>query len=376
MIVGKTNTPEFGMVPTCEPVLFGPTRNPWDTTRSTSGSSGGSAAAVASGMVAAAHANDLGGSIRFPASACGLFGLKPTRARNPLGPEYGDVISGWAVEHALTRSVRDSAALLDATSGPARGDPYLAPPPVRPFAAEVGVDPGRLRIAYTPRTPGGSLGHPDCLAALDDAVRLCASLGHELVEADLPGLDADVGSAIGKVFNAATAWIVRYWIRRIGREPRADEIEPITRAYWQSGERVSAAEYLQAIEDLQRFSRRVAEFLTTVRHVVDADHVDSAGAARRDRLERRRTAARRRTRRPDRGLSSRRRQHHRQSSHVGSAVVERQRLTDRRAFPRPLRRRSDAHSSGLATGADSALESPYSTRHRTGRCDSESLASQ
>jgi amidase len=263
MIVGKTNTPEFGLVPTCEPVLFGATRNPWDTSRSTSGSSGGSAAAVASGMVAAAHGNDLGGSIRFPASACGLFGLKPTRARNPLGPEYGDVIGGWAVEHALTRSVRDSAALLDATSGPARGDPYPAPAPVRPFAAEVGVDPGRLRIAYTPRTPGGALGHPDCLAALDDAVRLCASLGHEVVEADLPGLDGEVGSAIGQVFNAAAAWIVRYWIRRIGREPRADEIEPLTRAYWQSGERVSGAQYLSAIEDLQRFSRRVADFLTT-----------------------------------------------------------------------------------------------------------------
>src|SRR5215831_8497218 len=149
IILGKTNTPEFGMVPTCEPVLWGPTRNPWDTTRSTSGSSGGSAAAVASGMVPAAHGNDLGGSIRFPASACGLFGLKPTRARNPLGPEYGDAISGWAVEHALTVSVRDSAALLDATAGPALGDPYGVAPPIRPYAREVGADPGRLRIAYS-----------------------------------------------------------------------------------------------------------------------------------------------------------------------------------------------------------------------------------
>src|SRR5205823_10674115 len=105
IILGKTNTPEFGMAPTTEPILFGPTRNPWDTDRSTSGSSGGSAAAVASGMVAAAHASDLGGSIRYPASACGLFGLKPTRARNPLGPEYGDILSGSAVEHALTRTV-------------------------------------------------------------------------------------------------------------------------------------------------------------------------------------------------------------------------------------------------------------------------------
>ena len=137
VILGKTNTPEFGMAPACEPVLFGPTRNPWDTGRSTSGSSGGSAAAVASGMVPFAHGNDLGGSLRYPASACGLFALKPTRARNPLGPEYGDVAAGGAAEHALTRSVRDSAALLDATSGPDLGDPYWAPPPARPFGAEV-----------------------------------------------------------------------------------------------------------------------------------------------------------------------------------------------------------------------------------------------
>jgi amidase len=262
VILGKTNTPEFGMVPTCEPVLHGPTRNPWDTTLSTSGSSGGSAAAVASRMVPMAHANDLGGSIRFPASACGLFGLKPTRARNPLGPEYGDAISGWAVEHAVTRTVRDSAALLDATSGPSPGDPYPAPRPERPFAAEVGADPGRLRIAFTPRTPDGSLGHPDCLAALSRTTELCDALGHDLIEADLPGLTPEVGHAIGTVFNAATAWIVRYWIRHEGRDPGPDELEPLTRAYWEAGERLSAADYLLAIEELQRFARRTAAFLT------------------------------------------------------------------------------------------------------------------
>ncbi|MEU9128386.1 amidase [Kitasatospora sp. NPDC048540] len=261
IVLGRTNTPEFGMVPTCEPVLHGPTCNPWDPTRSTSGSSGGSAAAVAAGLVAAAHGNDLGGSIRFPASACGLFGLKPTRARNPLGPEYGDVVGGWACEHALTRSVRDSAALLDATSGPAPGDPYPAPPPLRPFALEVGADPGRLRIAYTARTPDGSPGHPDCVAALDDAVALCEELGHELTEADLPGLTPAVGAAIGTVFDAATAWIVRYWVRRLGREPAEDELEPLTRAYRAAGERVGAADYLLAVEDLQAFARVVAAFL-------------------------------------------------------------------------------------------------------------------
>jgi amidase len=262
VILGKTNTPEFGMVPACEPVRFGPTRNPWDRDRSTSGSSGGSAAAVASGMVAMAHANDLGGSIRYPASACGLFGLKPTRARNPIGPEYGDVVSGWACEHALTRSVRDSARLLDATAGPAAGDPYCAPPLSRPLEQEVGADPGRLRIAWSPRVADGSLGHPDCVAALDHAVALCASLGHELVDAELPAFDEVTGSAIGTVFNAATAWIVRYWTRRLGRAPEDGDLEPLTRAYWEAGERVAAGEYLLAVEDLQAYSRRVAEFLT------------------------------------------------------------------------------------------------------------------
>src|SRR5438105_10514461 len=187
------------MAPACEPLAFGATRNPWDLDRSTSGSSGGSSAAVASGMVAMAHANDLGGSIRYPASTCGLFGLKPTRARNPLGPQYGDVVSGWACEHAITRSVRDSAAILDATSGPAAGDPYWAPPPARPFLEEVGADPGRLRIGFTARTPDGSLGHPDCVAAVEDAARLCESLGHEVVAMPFRGLDDEAGAAIGTV---------------------------------------------------------------------------------------------------------------------------------------------------------------------------------
>ena len=245
-----------------QPALFGPTRNPWDPQLSTSGSSGGSAAAVASGMVPFAHGNDLGGSLRYPASACGLFALKPTRARNPLGPEYGDVAAGGAAEHALTRSVRDSAALLDATSGPDVGDPYWAPPPARPFLDEVGADPGRLRIGYSTRTPDGDLGHPDCVAAADHAARLCASLGHEVTEAAWPGFTPEVGAAIGTMIHAATAWILRYWIRRAGREPGPAEIEPLTQALWQAGEKVTAADWLLAVEDVQRFSRRVARFFT------------------------------------------------------------------------------------------------------------------
>jgi amidase len=263
VVVGKSATPEFGMSPSCEAALFGPTRNPWDLGRSTSGSSGGSAAAVASGMVPIGHANDLGGPIRYPANNCGLFGLKPTRARTPLGPEYGDAVSGWAVEHAVTRSVRDSAALLDAVRGPMRGDPYQVLAPLRPFAAEVGADPGRLRIAYTDRTSDGSEGHPDCVAGLDATVALLDGLGHAVTEASLPDLHEEDGEAIGVVFNSATAWIIDLWVRRLGRQPATDELEPLTRAYWVAGKRVSAAEYLRSVEVLQRYTRRVAEFFAS-----------------------------------------------------------------------------------------------------------------
>jgi amidase len=261
VILGKTNTPEFGMVPATEPQRFGPTRNPWDTDRSTSGSSGGSAAAVAARMVPMAHADDLGGSIRYPAAACGLFGLKPTRARITYAPEYGDVASGWASEFAITRSVRDAATLLDALAGPSPGDPYVAPAPARPFALEAGTEPRRLRIAYTGRTAEGAPGHPHCMAALDDALALLAELGHEVIEAELPPFDQVTGSAIGNVFNAATAWIVGYWTRVLGRGPEPGELEPLTQCYWEMGRDVRAGDYLQAIEALQRLTRRIARFL-------------------------------------------------------------------------------------------------------------------
>ncbi|MGY5890605.1 amidase [Blastococcus deserti] len=261
-VVGRSNTCEFGLLPACEPVLHRPTRNPWDLTRSTSGSSGGSAAAVAAGLVPMAHANDLGGSIRFPASACGVFGLKPTRGRNPLGPTCGDAVSGFMAEHAVTRSVRDSAALLDATSGPALGDPYPAPTPTRPFVSEVAADPGRLRIAFTSRTPTGHPGHPDCVAAVEDAAGLLSDLGHELVEAQLPGLTPEVGRAIATGYYAAVAWFLRLAAGATGREPGDGELEPGTRAFLERGREVSAADYLLAVQELQAFARTVAGFLT------------------------------------------------------------------------------------------------------------------
>jgi amidase len=258
VILGKTNTPEFGLAPSTEPRLFGATVNPWDPRHSTGGSSGGSAAAVASGMVPVAHGNDLGGSIRIPASACGLFGLKPTRARNPLGPRYGDIVGGMSAEHVLTRTVRDSAALLDVTSGAAAGDPYWAPPHTGTWAREVGRSPGRLRIAFTRRTAEGELGHPDVVDALDDAITLLTGLGHDLFERDLHELTPPVGSAIGRIFGAATDWTIRYWIQEIGREPEPDELEPLTRLYWERSRAVSGGELLLAMTTIQEFTRAVA----------------------------------------------------------------------------------------------------------------------
>jgi amidase len=260
IIVGKTNTPELAVGPTTEPRLFGPTRNPWDPTRTAGGSSGGAAAAVAAGMVPMAHGNDAGGSIRTPAACCGVFGLKPTRGRNPLGPYYGDLMSGLVVEHALTRSVRDSAALLDATAGPDPGDPYWAPPPARPFLQEVGAPPGRLRIAFSTRTILGADVHPDCAEAVRDAATLCASLGHDVVEA-APAVDGELlWRAFTTMLAAGFAWAVDDWARRLGRPPTSDRFEPFVWAFTQRGRQVSAPEYLLVVQDLQRISRGVARF--------------------------------------------------------------------------------------------------------------------
>ena len=183
VILGKTNTPEFGQTATTEPHAFGATHNPWDLARTPGGSSGGSAAAVAARMVPVAHSSDVGGSIRLPASCCGLVGLKPTRARNPLGPELGDVLGGIVNEHVVSRSVRDSAALLDAPAGPDIGDPYPAPPLERPLAEEVGRDPGKLRSGFSTESPGGAEVHPDCVSAVQSVAKLLEELGHNVEEA-------------------------------------------------------------------------------------------------------------------------------------------------------------------------------------------------
>ena len=260
IILGKTNTPEFGLVPTTEPRLFGPSRNPWDTGRTTGGSSGGSAAAVAAGLVPAAHGNDGGGSIRIPASCCGLFGLKPTRARTPAGPDYGDVLGGLAIDHALTRSVRDSAALLDATSGPDVGDPYWAPPPVRPFLQEVGADPGRLRIAFTTAAPTGVPVHADCVSAVREAAALCADLGHEVVEAAPEVASELFTQAFIAMFSAGASWGIDGAALLTGRTPTQEQFEPLTWAAYEMGRQQSASAYLLAVTALQGVARDIARF--------------------------------------------------------------------------------------------------------------------
>jgi Asp-tRNA(Asn)/Glu-tRNA(Gln) amidotransferase A subunit family amidase len=184
VIFGRTNSCELGLSLTCEPALYGPTKNPWDTTRISGGSSGGAAAAVGARMLPMAHASDGFGSIRAPASCCGIVGLKPTRSRNTMAPYAGEGLGGLSTEHAVTLSVRDSAALLDATRGAGPGDPYVAPGPERPFLAEAGADPGKLRIAFTSAAPNGAPVEADSLRALAEAAKLCADLGHRVEEVE------------------------------------------------------------------------------------------------------------------------------------------------------------------------------------------------
>ncbi len=260
IVLGKTNTPELGIPPTTEPLLFGPCRNPWDPTRTVGGSSGGSAAAVAAGMVPAAHGNDGGGSIRIPASCCGVFGLKPTRGRNPLGPNFGDVMGGLVADHALTRTVRDSAAILDATAGPDVGDPYFAPSPVRPYREEVGAPPGRLRIAFSDVSPLGGPVHQECREAVREAASLCEDLGHTVVEG-APPLDAGrYITLFMALWAGGCAWSVDGLAIVMGRTPTAEGFEPLTWALYERGKEVGAADYLLALQGLQQMARRVAAF--------------------------------------------------------------------------------------------------------------------
>jgi amidase len=260
VFLGKTNTPELGILPTTEPEAFGPARNPWNTGHSTGGSSGGSAAAVASGMVPAAHANDGGGSIRIPASECGLVGLKPTRARTTIAPEFGDMMSGLVCEHVVTRSVRDTAGILDAVAGAAVGDPYFAPTPRRSYREELRGDVESLRVGILTSSVSGDV-HPDCVEAATATGRLLESLGHVVEEAHPAALDdADFTGNFITLWSSGNAWNLDYWGRIRGRTIREEDVEPLTWALASMGRSFSAPQYLGAVEWLQRWSRSVQQW--------------------------------------------------------------------------------------------------------------------
>jgi Asp-tRNA(Asn)/Glu-tRNA(Gln) amidotransferase A subunit family amidase len=262
VIFGRTNTCEVGLSLTCEPRLYGPTRSPWDLGRISGGSSGGAAAAVGARMLPMAHATDGFGSIRAPAACCGLVGLKPTRARNTFAPYAGEGLGGCSAEHAVTLSVRDSAALLDATAGPGPGDPYAAPPPARPFLQEVGAEPAPLRIAWTAAAPNGVEVGAESRRALDETVRLCRDLGHRVEEAD-PEIDRAAVVPTFLTLVAANTVVNLASHPTAGRPPRQDEVERVTWATAKWGERVTAAEYVRATQTAHRLGRQMAAFHAT-----------------------------------------------------------------------------------------------------------------
>ena len=257
---GKTNAPELGIPPVTESRLYGPAHNPWSLERTPGGSSGGSAAAVAAGIVPVAHGNDGGGSIRIPAACCGLVGLKPTRGRISLAPNLGDALGGLVVEHVLSRTVRDSAAALDATAGPMPGDPYFPPPPARPYIQESSAPPKRLRIAFSTENPLGGTIHPDCVEAARQAAKLCAELGHEVEEAT-PQLDYQMfAQSFAIVYEAGVALSIEGTRLMTGAEPTPEKFETFTWNMYQQGRQISASQYLIAQVLLQGASRQFAAF--------------------------------------------------------------------------------------------------------------------
>jgi amidase len=257
VVFGKSASPEFGVTATTESRLFGDTRNPWNLEHSSGGSSGGASSAVSGGILPAANASDGGGSIRVPASCCGLFGLKPTRGRTPMGPDAGEGWSGMSCIHAVTRSVRDSAVLLDATHGADRGAPYRAPEPSRPYLHEVGADPGRLRIAIQREPWNASTVHPDCSDAVEDAAKLLAHLGHEVEDAPFDVDFPSLGPATSLIMGANLRAVVDDRLALLGRELQDDDLEPITHLIYESAAKRSAEDYARAVRRIHAAGRSV-----------------------------------------------------------------------------------------------------------------------
>jgi len=260
--LGRTNVPEFGTTVTTEPKSFPPARNPWNPEHSTGGSSGGSAAAVASGMVAVAHANDGGGSIRIPASECGLVGLKPTRARVSQGPLVGEGWAGGTIDGAVSRSVRDAAAILDVISAEMPGEPYYAPPLPGRLADAAGTDPGNLRIGFADHAGDERyLDSPDCRAAVQAAVKLLASLGHEVEESHPAAMfEEEFGHHFGTIIAADTEHDFRAFEALLGRQIRNEDIEPRNAFYRKLGSEMSALAYLDARAWIGGWARRMADW--------------------------------------------------------------------------------------------------------------------
>lgn len=259
-ILGKTNTPEFALMGVTEPALFGPARNPWNLAHTPGGSSGGAAAAVAAGIVPLAGAGDGGGSIRIPAACCGLFGLKPSRGRVPTGPEQGEKWQGAAVEHVVSRSVRDSAAMLDATQGADVGAPYFLPAPARSYLAEVSREPGRLRIAFSLEHPLGRPLHPECATAVRGAAKLLAGLGHELTEVPLPFDGRAVSTAFLMLYFGETGASIAALAKVLGRPARPSDVEPTTWLLGLLGRTYSAADFAAARQTWNESARRMGRF--------------------------------------------------------------------------------------------------------------------
>jgi amidase len=269
VIFGKTTSPEMGLTTTTESVLYGRTRNPWNLERTSGGSSGGAAAAVASRILPMAHASDGGGSIRIPASCCGLFGLKPTRGRAPMGPEHFEGWNGLSAHHAVTISVRDSAALLDATSGAELGAPYYAPPQQRPFLMEVGADPGELRVALIADSPAGTPVDPECAKAAAEAAVLCEELGHKVEETKWPINTETMRAAFLTIVHVSVARTLDDAATMLGRSLTDQDVESVTWVMARRGRDISSVDYSRAIETIHQIGYAMAKFQRTYDVVIN-----------------------------------------------------------------------------------------------------------